>query len=508
MKLKSFLILLILMFSTGYSFKRFDTTKTFELKDQNWHIYKISGLTQKKDVNGKNYIGLSEISDFQKNDLFIDFEKNSLALENYKILYNSFVLNTVEKFSGNSSGKFTFSDSYIKLLPLETSIFYPGSEVGSFTIEFWLYPYKSYDKQYIVSFFGENINTLERKRNGFAIFIENGKIKYRFENFFFDKQKMNSIEILEIEEEKPLNLYKWEHHAISYDIKNGKLIVFRNGIEEKVLWLTESSKKGGGIYYPYVEKTLNSPIIIGKNSFFLLDNLMFLKDFTTQFNLFPLNKKEAILITKVMKISDNFFNLTDIKLNSKSDNYTFIKLGYRISEKVFSPYDEKIPWIYINKENFISPTSMNSGKYLQLKMLVYPEVAIEDVKICSISVNYNVDENPYTPQIVKIIPKDEKVEIFWIPSPEEDIIGYEIYYGNESKNYICNDSKEGPSPVFVKKQFDGLQIHRATLSLSNEKPYFISLRTIDKNGHKSEYSKEVYVRPSSIYSQNGYSIDR
>ncbi len=506
--LKILSIIICVVFCKVYSFQKFESADKFELKGKNWKIFKIEGLKLKRDESGKFYIGLKENLESKNSDLLIDFENFSLHPENYRVLYSSFVLNKIEKFSGVSSGKFAFRDSCIKLLPLETSIFYPGNELGSFSIDFWLYPYKNYDKQYVIYYACEDIDSVEPKKYGFSISVENGKLFYRFENFFYDTSKIQSVEKVEISEDQPLNLYRWEHHGIAFSSKDGKLALYRNGVEEKVSWITKENSKGKAIFYPYVHNNLSSPIIIGKNSFFSLDNLRFTKEFFTNYEMFPLNRREAYLITKVFKISDNFFSIKEIKLSSKLDAYSFIKIGYRISSEVFSPDDENIPWIYVNLENFNPLEDLSSGKYIQFKIIVYPEVANEDVKIYSLTLKYSIDEAPYTPYIVKTIAGDEEVEIHWVPSPEDDIEGYEIYYGNESKNYICNDGKEGSSPIFVKKKTEGLELHKAKLSLKNEKPYFIAIRAVDKKGHKSKYSKEVYVRPSSIHNKNGYSINR
>ncbi len=508
MKEKRFILVIIVVSILFSSIRRFDTDRIFELKGLNWPIFFYEGLEIKKDENGRYFIGLSEKPILNDIDLFIDFENNSISQENYKNIYSSFILYKENKYSGISSGKFTFSDSCVKLLPTADSIFYPGNDIGSFTIDFWLYPFKNYNRQYIIYYVGDDIETEENKKYGLMIYIDNGKLKYKFLNFFYDYQKKNVIEDVEISEEENIILYKWEHHAISFDSRIGKLIIYRNGIEDRVIWIKEGFKKSGKIYYPHVREKISTPLVIGKNGFFLIDNLRISKNFINNFNLSPINKNKAFLITKVLKISENIFKIKDIKLNTKKDDFAFIKVGYRISDNIFAPDNQNIPWIYVNLNNFNIPEDYMNGKYIQFKLEIYPEVAEDDVKIYSLSLNYNTDETPYIPQIVKAIPGDETVEIYFIPSPEDDIEGYEIYYGNESKNYISKDALEGPSPIFVKKQAEGLQYHKVLLTLSNEKPYFISIRAVDKRGHKSPFSKEVFVRPSSVYSKNNFSIDR
>ena len=105
---------------------------------------------------------------------------------------------------------------------------------------------------------------------------------------------------------------------------------------------------------------------------------------------------------------------------------------------------------------------------------------------------------------------DGKILMSWIPSPEDDIAGYEIYYGNRIGDYICDEAAEGKSPIFVPADEPGRinQMSYMLTGLVNEKPYFISVRSVDRNGNRSQYSKEIYARPSTIFNDNKYSVGR
>jgi len=510
MKKNTFSIIFLILFilNLAYGLKKFEMENYYEIKASDIRIFNSVGLQLKKDETGKTFIGLGNEKCLEEVEFGIDFEEEKLNLNNYSLLYNNFIRNSYEKYAGNFSGKFVFSDHYIALKPNLNSIFYPGNEVGSFTIEFWLYPYKNYDYQYVVNYLGEDITDPEGKRYGFSIYTENGRLTFTFENFFFHSDKSKVKEVIKLSEEKPLILYKWEHHAISYDSKTGRLSIFRNGIEEKTIWLTENGKRGKSIFYPYVNPYLNSSLLIGKRGYFLLDNFKVLKEFKENYNLRKFYSEEAFFVSHVFKITENCFTIKEINLTGKYDNFSFIKLGYRISKDVFSPDDNKLQWVYINPRDYKLPLEFTEGKYIQFKLVFYPETVDNDIRVYSIGIKYVLDETPYVPQIVKTIPLDGGVEIYWMPSPEEDIEGYEIYYGHKSKNYICNDAEEGPSPIFVKKTTKGFELQKFKLSLMNEKPYFISIRTVDRNGHKSPYSQEVFVRPSTVFSENKFSVGR
>lgn len=505
---RTFLAFITLSIIFFYSIKRFEEIQTFEIKAEKLTVFEKVGLEIKKDNSGKFYYGLSELKPSYPLECEIDFEEKKLNLDNYEVLYSKFLQEDSEKFGGNFSGKFLFSDDFIALKPTHSSIFYPSKDVGSFTIEFWLFPYKAYDEQQILWFFGEDLSAQESKKCGFGISVKDGKLIYRFENFFWDAYKTKTKELIELSEEDPLILYKWEHHSISYDSRNGRLTIFRNGVEEKSVWVTESGEKDSKIFYPYVSEYLNTPIFIGRRSFILMDNFRIIRSSVNSYKLKRLYDKVAYITTPVFRINDNIFKIKNLFATYKSDEYSFLKFSYRISPEVFAPYDRNLPWISVNLSNFNIPEEFSAGRYIQFRLTVYPETTKEDFRLYSFGMKYSLDESPYTPHIVRYIPFDGGVEIQWIPSPEDDIAGYEIYYGNESKNYICKDAKEGASPIFVKKSKEGFEIEKFRLTLPNESPYFISIRAVDKNGHRSKFSSEIFVRPSSIFNENGFTIER
>jgi hypothetical protein len=465
-----------------------------------------------KELNQRYILQLNENTnhDINSYDLYLDFENPVLNLLNYNIIYSKFEMNKYQSVNGNYSGKFYFSDNYISLLPLSTSIFAPGNITGSFTIEFWLYSYKNYDNQYIIKYIGNNLSD-EKDKNiyGFSIFIKNGRIVYQFQNFFFNEK--NESVSLEIKDEENIVLNKWEHHALTFDIKNGKISVFKNGMEQDVKWVTENGTPLSEVLTPRIKEEMSAPFLIGKGAFFSLDNFKIARYSAAGFDLKKFNTGNAFLITDVYKYSTNKSVLKKMSFQADTPDYSFIKLAYRISDVYFLPDDKKIKWVYLQNgsENF--PDNFNIGKYIQFKLDIYPyEGEDKEINLYSIKMDYSEDNSPASPVITGAKPMDGKILMTWIPSPEDDIAGYEIYYGNRIGDYICGDAAEGSSPVFVPISLPG-QINPMSFTITglvNERPYFLSMRSVDKNGHKSPYSKEIYARPSTIFNDNNYSVGR
>ncbi len=512
--MKLYLPALIILLSAApyiHALKPFSTRGTLTLESSDIRIFEIENLNLKK-MNQRNIFQLDENinKDLNSYDLYLDFENPLSSLQNYNIIYSKFELNKYQYVNGNYSGKFYFSDNYISLLPLPSSILAPGNITGSFTIDFWLYDYKNYDNQNVIKYIGNNLSD-EKDKNiyGFSIYIRNGRVVYKFDNFFFtEKNESVSVEVMDDEN---IVLNKWEHHALTFDIKSGKLSVYKNGIEQEVRWITQNGMPLSAVLTPRIKEELSTPILIGKDAFFSLDNFKITRNAVSNFDLKKFNTGNSYLITDVYKYSSNKASLTGLSFESDLPQYSYIKYAYRVSDSYFLPGDKNIKWIYIRNGADRFPDGFDSGKYIQFKMQVYPyEGKDQAINIYSVKLDYTLDNTPDIPFITGVQALDGKIVLTWIPSPEDDIAGYEIYYGNNMSDYICNDAAEGKSPVFVKASDPG-RLYPITFTISglaNEKPYFISVRSVDKNGNRSPYSKEVYSRPSTIYNKDGYSIDR
>ncbi len=500
-KLCIYILSVIFIYGNIFAVLHFEHDHELKISDNKWKIHLLDNFAMKK-INGETGFVIEEqrLRHRGELDLFLDFESPLKSLPNYQVIFSDYEQNSFENAFGKYSGKFYFSSHYVSLKPLQTSIFYPGKTPGSFTIEFWVYPYQNFDYQYIVRYIGNNPSD-ERDINdyGFSIYIKNNRINYQFDNFFWSSQ--NESYSIHLEEESPITLRKWEHYAISYDIMRGRITTYKNGIEQTVRWITADNGRLSEIYSPLIKDELSTPMLIGRNAFLSIDNLAIIRNIKDNFTQNRYNNADATLVTDIYKLSDNNSRLHKITTKVEMAEFNHYKFAYRISDKYFLPDNTELEWIYFdgNISNF--PNKHKSGKYIQFKAVVFPyEENTKRIVIKSIDVQYCEDKTPDSPVFVSAIAGNGKVELSWIPSTETDIIGYEIYYGNGRGYYVCDDSTAGKSPIFVPFEQKGRlkKIDFTLTGLVNEKPYFISIRSVDKNGNRSRYSQEMYARPSIV----------
>jgi len=494
-----------------YSLQAFGSIGSFVVTNSGWKVFDSENFSQVNENNQTFYrLNENSVTRDSASDLIMDFEGPLSDIQNYKLEYNNFILNKYEKAFGNYSGKFFSANNFITLLPKSTSMFYPGNKLGSFTISFWLYLYKDYDNQYIVKYDGNNLSDeSDSKIYGLSVYIKDKKVVYDFNNFFYSED--NEAHSFTITEDNNVNLDKWEHHAVTFDIKNGQLTSYKDGIEQQVEWVTADNNPRSAILNPVINEKLGTTMVIGKNAVFSLDNLVISGDPVHDFYLKKYNNKNSYIVTDVYKISDNLTTLKKISFDFEQPDYSFVKLAYRISDSYFTPDNNQIKWIYIQNNIDRFPGDYQDGKYLQFKILAYPYIDMDKpVTVKSITVDHSIDPMPYMPTLLAITPMDSKIKVSWVPSPDENIKGYEIYYGNHAAEYLSEDAVEGKSPIFVPAtNIDKLQAMDYTMSgLVNEKPYFVAVRALDNRGNLSPYSKEFYARPSTVYNDSNYSVGR
>lgn len=497
-----------------FSLRPFAELKTLSIEGDAWKVTDTDNIVP-GTLNGRTVYRLDETAADRPEylDLDLDFEKTARPIPNYKVIRSRFELNRYQFVNGSSSGKFYYSDHGISLLPDPSSMFAPGNVTGSFTIEFWLYLYQTYNNQYVIRYMGNNLSD-EQDQNvyGLSVFLRNGRIVYRFENFFWSQERDGresfSVEVGDEENSVP---HAWEHHAVSFNILNGRMSAFKNGVEQETRWVTRDGNMRSPILIPRVKPELSTPILIGQNGSFALDNLRFARNYRDQFYLKKHRNRESRLVTDVYRLSDHICALQKIRFDFEAPDYSHLKLSYRISDRYFKPDNAVLPWVSVQNGLDSFPAAHAEGKYVQFRVLAYPyEDTDGGITIRSVRLDYTEDTPPYAPAIVSATPLDSAVRITWVPSPEDDIARYEVYYGNKTEHYICADAAEGRSPVSVPASSVGkLTPMTVTLTgLENEKPYFISIRAVDTKGQKSPYSREFYAQPSTVENPDRFSVDR
>jgi len=470
------------------------------------NIFEFRDVKVNKGPFGRLDIILSDNS-FAKDEnteLLLHFdkcEKDRIIINssNYSIeKVNIYPSKQIKKI-GNGSCAFLHYNNFIKLKPINESIFLERESVNSFIIELFVFPSLVLDGSTILSYYAPLVE-LDGEFCGLRAFFENGILKWEFKNLFGDKN--NNFVDITIKENVPTPVNEWHHHAIYYNSKNGLLTLFYDGKISGLKWLTKSGYQDSTLLKGRFSRTLNVPLIIGKNFLGYIDEFRIkrvVKEVmptyrTFEKKLFDLGeyKESGEIESNVIDLGSKGIKLIKAFWESIEENGTAIRVYYRCSNIYFQEKNEKIEWIQL-KNNIVNET-ISKGRFFQWKAKLYGTEGKYTPYLLSLNIEFETDPFPQVPYLIRAVPLHKGVRLLWIKNKENDIKGYKVYYGTSSKYYFGKNSKIGDSPVFV-GNVDNVEIK----NLVNDTVYYFCITAIDNSDQESGFSKEFIVRPSSVY---------
>lgn len=493
-----------------------DRTKIFDLSAEQFKIFRSEGFILSNILNNPAIVYQKTPPVSTLYDLYLGFDGNDFT-NNYYTIKSSYKTNNSKRTGRGVSAKFVSQNDNIVLFPNNNSILYNSvTSLQSFTISFTLYPYRVGEgTQTILRYLEErNASFEQNKLYGFQITIENGIVKYQFHNFFVDEMGKHYSFILT--ERTPLIDQQWEQHTVIVDTINHTIKIYRNEQEIDVRMITQNQKTSGRrlkLSPESVQPANTTPLMIGQNGIFALDELVIYKDIVTNFMIYTPNQMK-FFETDVFPISKNFSWLYEMNIIAPTNTNDFYRLAYRFDTNYFLPETSSntMPWVYINPAKKKFPPSKSMGKFLQWRLEYYtPPTPSDDIfYVRNLSTSYRENSYPGTIFIDDVKAGDTVVEISWQTLPSDLVSSYEIYYGNKSLDYFGEAKISPPSPIILNtiQSSSTTNISYIIEGLENEQPYYISIRAKDIYGQYGAYSSEILARPSSINNYFDYSIGR
>ena len=462
---------------------------------------------------------------FDKNiDLLIHFNQNTEQdyLGNYIIKKKDFSFDSKNKVFGNSSGKFLKSKNTLILRPKSNSLFYRTQNIGSFTIEFWIYPSHLSENGKIFKRYGPIIqNGKVLQYSGIIAKIQNQRLKWSFHNIFHypdpESKNIPNQNVISIQGIQKIKQNQWSHHALSYNSINGKLTYFINGQEKNFLFVTTSKQPKDTILTPRFYPQDKSLLKIGENFFGLIDEFVITLDAketqqkllpnhfsmienqsqkkqNKHFNIEKYTSKKGFIISHVYELNQKNSYLQKVKINAIRKMGTYIILQYRISPYFFTSDqpDTFLNWKTLNLKNLISLVNFeNQGKYFQWRTILVPShngkysPTLQDIYF-----QFKTIENPNSPKMLKGSSSDRKIILTWQGNLESRVNRYKIYYGFESRNYLAENH---PIEVNIQQLADKINPAYELNNLNRDTIYYITVTALDKYGNESLPSNEIII---------------
>ncbi len=418
---------------------------------------------------------------------------------NYELLRKEFLVSYENKRHGSSAGRFYRLSDGISLLPKKNTLFKEGDSTGSFTIDFWIYFYNTYNNQVIFEKKGQIINPRnEPTTSGIGMRLYNNKIEASFKNVFyyldtFISNSPYSEEEIILKSKETVVPEKWYHISVSFDEYSGLLTLFMNGLLQEHIWCTNDGTSSGEIHVPRFIGEENSPLYIANGINALLDDFHIQRSYTNEFELSKYKKTEGLIESEIVDLKMNGSSIRDVQLEAVKNNNTDAVFEFRISDDYFLPDtdSEKLKWIDFSLVSGI-PDEYLYGRYLQWRVRLLPGYLFEYsplLKSINLDINYNT-----IPSVVLGVEgesRDGLITLYWDSNIEKDVTSYKIYYGKESKNYI----EDGSVITVAKSQLlDPYKPSYTIRGLDKDIVYYFSITAVDSYNNESNFSEEVAVR--------------
>jgi hypothetical protein len=487
----TYLLILFLLSSTIFALN-----SEFNINGKSgWNEIEIwKNIEKYQGKGGYNSLGLMSSIYYadETTDLLIHFDELNVVDSSGNYAVESNISNTQkEKIIGQGSGAFRGKEDSLTLYPGSGSIFAGGQILDSFSIEFWLNPSVFSERPVIISYQG----TMQDSQGEYipqklTCIMEDRRLDWNFENFFYMDGKENTVELSGI---SPVLPGFWHHHLLRFNGETGIIEYLVDGKIEAIQYASETRSEDGTLYYPLISPSGKANLTLGWNFTGHMDEVRITRKFTKNPVISQFQGIKGSFISKTLELGRSYSILHKINVKHEIPKDSAIFFYYNISNNIVDMFDET-KWREFTPGELLFHN--NAGRYLQVKMELETN-GDEDLTpvISDIQIVYEENLQPLSPAGFHIEQGDKRVTLSWSNISEPDIKGYIIYYGTNKGNYFGTDALEGASPLII----EGKKNTSITLNdLKNGELYHFAVAAYDSAGieYPGKLSGEITSRPA------------
>lgn len=439
-------------------------------------------------------------------DLLLNFESisNSDVTGNYEIVTD---LSEITKNAARGKGAGAFSDATkgISLSGQGSSIFGSSGLVGSFTIGFYLRPLTAESGEIVLMWNSSRDIANYSLYQMVVVEVHNNRLLWNFTNFFDFNLDSSEYEFLSnpnneiiLEGSSALIPKKWAYHQVSFDDNTGLFEYTVDGRVEDLCYVTKTGNERGEVCLPHlgVPAMLEiAPSFTGSIDEFCISR--------SNKNLSKFDEKYhgegGRFISEPFCLSDSGATVSMMEVLENVPSQTAVEYFIRSGEHCFDWTEDYPEWEAINPDEEVAI----QGKFFQVAADLYTDGGGQiSPSVTEIKLVYSVQDPPLPPYQVKAVPKNGSVDLTWYSASgygNNKKVGYYIYYGEKSGEYLGTEALQGSSPIMV-TDFGSEAENSFTIDgLENGRIYYFAISSfpLDNPDLEGELSSEVFARPSS-----------
>jgi hypothetical protein len=425
-------------------------------------------------------------------DLLVHFNAHPFQdhVGHYRVAEEDLLLSRHVVALGQGSGGFNSANRGLHLVPEPGAVFYPGSWLQDFSIEFWLYPALLSDGEQVLLWQGSRWNGETVIPQELRCNVQDRSLLWAFENVFTGPLgQATSIRLRGVSALVPRD---WHHHLLRYDSRLGLLEYLVDGIPEAIVYTTDSGLERGAVLLPFVGDAGPGQVKVGAGFTGFVDELRISRSFVETPNLNRYSSNIGVFVSRTFDLGYTGTKLKRIDAVYRTPSDSAVYFYYRMTDRPDAD-TSNIPWTQFEAGQ---PLSDSRGRYLQVMVELYPDGSRRcSPEVSELRLVYEQDLPPAPPTGLHAEAGNGQVSLYWSTVNEDDLGGYFVYYGYEPGVYRGRDSDLGPSPIDV-----GRVSQVEVTGLSNSKLYYFTVVAYDATDppHRSLFSREISARPSSL----------
>ncbi|MCL2067786.1 MAG: hypothetical protein FWG99_10020 [Treponema sp.] len=394
-----------------------------------------------------------------------------------------------------------------------SALFAPGSQIGDFSIEFWLYPLNMENGEQILSWVSTRQNSTNRGAYSFQRIlcaVARNRLQWSFIDFFTSVDRASNINI-NLAGNTPVIPKTWSHHLIRFDSDTGLLEYLVNGRSEDIVYATSSGREAGEVYAPVAGEA--GSFVLGGQFMGIMDEFNIYNAFYNNASMEKYTRRGGRTETRAIDLGESYSSIIRIDASGgrTSIRGTRASSEFRENGRFRFSDDSEMQFFIRTSDNpyrwdndwysFIPGAEIPAdihGRYVQLAVDFYPSSDGETSPYLEgLFITYIPAEPPLPPQLLTATAVDGGVQLRWRNSPNPNTTGYLIYYSDTRGEYFGEDAALGPSPIDAGRRnslvIDGLR---------NGTLYYFRIAAYDHRDaagstgyHVGEFSREVTARP-------------
>ncbi|MDR2734908.1 MAG: hypothetical protein LBC99_09785 [Spirochaetota bacterium] len=409
----------------------------------------------------------------------------------YTIRAEDVIIDTVLPFMGTGSMRFVSPENRIVLVPQAGALLAETEDMGSFSVDFWIYPLARSDEEDVFSRQGSVVDAGGRATEiEFRITFRKNRLALLMRNLFRDAD--GRFRDVEISGETLCMLKEWQHIAFSFDALTGKFSRLADGREDGVVWVCDTGAYGGSPLRAAFPKAFKRNAQLGGGFRGSLDSFRIRRISWDNPNLARFSEQPGRVTSRVLDMGTQKARLASLSWDAETPAGSAVFFEYRIADSIFPAHQPSLFWIRAQNGN--EDIQAKEGRYLQWRAtLVGSEQGKFSPILRSVRLAWNAAYRPQVPVEFKVYPGDRRALLSWRGNLD-DVAGYRIYIGNERGEYL-----HPSSPIDVPLEFvSRSQPEYVLYNLENDRLYYFAVAAYTEDGMQSGFSREVYARPGEL----------